>query len=96
MNWTKLKHVLCGTGLLVLTTSTLWAQEAAAASATEMTLLQLIKNGGIAMYPLGLFSIAVIALVGINAINLSEKKLRAPTCTKKLNAKWENKIPTAW
>jgi len=93
MNWTKLKHVLCGTGLLVLTTSTLWAQEAAAASATEMTLLQLIKNGGIAMYPLGLFSIAVIALVGINAINLSEKKLLRPDLHKKIKREMGKQNP---
>jgi len=58
------------------------AQEATVESAATvasregtLTLLQLIKAGGLTMFPLALFSIAVVALVIRNFITLKESKL---------------------
>lgn len=44
----------------------------------ELSLWQLILQGGITMFPLGLFSIAVVTLVIRNAIILREEKLLRP------------------
>ena len=44
----------------------------------SLTLLQLIKSGGITMIPLGLFSMAVVALVIRNFLALKEEKLLRP------------------
>lgn len=45
---------------------------------SSMTLWQLIKSGGWAMYPLGACSMAVVWLVAINASRVSSKKLLPP------------------
>lgn len=60
-----------------------WAQDTSVpAMATgiedQLTLWELIKQGGLTMYPLGLFSIAVVALVIRNFIMLKEAKLLRP------------------
>ncbi len=61
-----------------------FAQEAADAGAAEepkvekTTLMQMIKQGGWAMYPLGLFSVGMVYFIVQNALALREKTLLRP------------------
>jgi len=63
-----------------------FAQEAAEAAAPEAagptvektTLMQMIKQGGWSMYPLGLFSVGMVFFIVQNALSLREKVLLRP------------------
>ncbi len=67
------------TGLLFVLISTLssvaWAQEPAANAAEKLTVLDLVMQGGWAMIPLGLLSIAMIFFVVQNIVSLRSKTL---------------------
>ena len=62
-----------------------FAQEAADAEAgakvENTTLMQMIKQGGWAMYPLGLFSVGMVFFIVQNALTLREKVLLRPDLT---------------
>jgi biopolymer transport protein ExbB len=76
-----MKKGLFVTAILLLIAGSVYAQgDAAAAKATadgvkETNLLEMIKTGGWAMYPLGLFSFAMVVFVIQNFISLREKTL---------------------
>ena len=63
--------------LICMATSAGWAQEAAEGAAAEetTTFLELILQGGWAMIPLGLLSIAMIFFIVQNMVSLREKTL---------------------
>jgi len=73
-----MKKGILGTGLILLAGTTL-AQEVAttgsALTTENATLLELIKTGGITMFPLGLLSLAMVFFVVQNFISLKEKTL---------------------
>ncbi|MCF7848386.1 MAG: MotA/TolQ/ExbB proton channel family protein [Kiritimatiellales bacterium] len=52
--------------------------KAAAAKVEKTTLWEMIKQGGVTMYPLGLFSILTVYFIVQNALSLREKTLLRP------------------
>ena len=58
-----------------------WAQEtatAAVAAVPKTTLLSILKQGGVLMFPLGLLSVATIALATYGFLTVPEKKMITP------------------
>jgi biopolymer transport protein ExbB len=73
-----------------------WAQAEAfrpdvAPAVETLSLLQLIKQGGITMFPLGLFSVAVVALVVVNFLALKRDKLLRPDLVPTLRVHMANR-----
>lgn len=70
--------------LLGLVPVFLQAQEAAAAAGGDVSMGQLWRQGGWAMYPLALFSVAAFGLILFNALNIREQPLLRPEVSREL------------
>lgn len=75
MNKKLIKLVLCFSFMLGMAAM---AQDDASGTEAQTTLWELIKQGGWAMYPLGIFSVAMVYFIVQNALQLREKVLLRP------------------
>ncbi len=76
---TTRKKIFSGLAMLsvLMTASVVFGQEAGEA-AKEMSLMDMIAQGGWAMYPLGLCSFLLVAIIVVNFRQIAEKKMMPP------------------